>query len=505
MTSILKRISLTGPSDAVEPKANEPQKEGTLTKFFKRFSFTTTPAEEDIDAEIKKEAVDQLSYDNLTADEGDNEKETMKTVSDESAEHPLRQKMVRRISPVVITVSRQAPASNQPSAATSVLDWDENVECMQQRYKRVQTLRGCTDTITGIGPVNEQTMISTSCDQTIRVWNLMTGSVSKLWHAHLDRVYWLLVMDDDTIVTASADRSIKHWDPSTGMCIQTIVLAHSDAVRRVAKLDDGRIVSGGGKRDKKLKIWNLKTGKCELCLAGHTDAIWAIYQMKDGHIATGSDDDTVRIWEHVPYLSPTTGGKGAFGGSTPRSNQGTPMATPRRNSRSTTVSTESQSIASRAMRFLKAAQSSTAKLMPSKEPEAQLNSLGVGTIRTLKGHKHHVTAICEADGLLCSAALDRTIRVWDLNANVTSGKNVFVRELLGHTNGVHCLCPLFDGVVSLASGSSDSTVRLWNVRMGVCLQVLTGHSKTVERVSLLRDGITIATGGSDKTIQLWGL
>ena len=60
--------------------------------------------------------------------------------------------------------------------------------------------------------------------------------------------------------------------------------------------------------------------------------------------------------------------------------------------------------------------------------------------------------------------------------------------LMGHTDYVTCLAVLLDGV-SLASGSEDKTVKVWNTTTGDCLRTLEGHTRSVECLAVLGDGV----------------
>jgi WD40 repeat protein len=56
---------------------------------------------------------------------------------------------------------------------------------------------------------------------------------------------------------------------------------------------------------------------------------------------------------------------------------------------------------------------------------------------------------------------------------------------------------------TLASGSLDATVRLWDVATGTERRVLKGHAQSVWSVSFSPDGSTLASGSWDATVRLW--
>ncbi len=58
-------------------------------------------------------------------------------------------------------------------------------------------------------------------------------------------------------------------------------------------------------------------------------------------------------------------------------------------------------------------------------------------------------------------------------------------------------------VKTLASGSEDETIKLWNVDTGKEIKTLNGHDFAVYSVSFSPDGKTLASGSEDKTIKLW--
>ena len=56
---------------------------------------------------------------------------------------------------------------------------------------------------------------------------------------------------------------------------------------------------------------------------------------------------------------------------------------------------------------------------------------------------------------------------------------------------------------TLASGSRDNTIKLWDVATGENIATLRGHTSSVFSVSFSPDGKTLASGSTDATIKLW--
>jgi WD40 repeat protein len=84
-----------------------------------------------------------------------------------------------------------------------------------------------------------------------------------------------------------------------------------------------------------------------------------------------------------------------------------------------------------------------------------------------------------------------TIRIWN--------NDECEIVLTGHTHWVQKVIELPNG--QLATCSSDTTVRLWNVTTGES-QELTGHAYNVTSLVQI-DSETILSGGMDDTIRVW--
>jgi WD40 repeat protein len=73
--------------------------------------------------------------------------------------------------------------------------------------------------------------------------------------------------------------------------------------------------------------------------------------------------------------------------------------------------------------------------------------------------------------------------------------------LKGHTAFVWSLAFSPDGK-TLASGSADKTIKLWDVAMGKEQATLMGHTEPLLSVAFSPDGKTLASGSDDRTIKL---
>lgn len=72
----------------------------------------------------------------------------------------------------------------------------------------------------------------------------------------------------------------------------------------------------------------------------------------------------------------------------------------------------------------------------------------------------------------------------------------------GHSSRVTSVAFSTDGR-TLASGSTNFSVRLWNVADGAFQRSLTGHTSSVLSVAFAADGRLLASGSDDATVRYW--
>uniref|UniRef100_A0A2R9AK47 Notchless protein homolog 1 n=1 Tax=Pan paniscus TaxID=9597 RepID=A0A2R9AK47_PANPA len=122
---------------------------------------------------------------------------------------------------------------------------------------------------------------------------------------------------------------------------------------------------------------------------------------------------------------------------------------------------------------------------------------------SLEGHSEAVISVAfsPTGKYLASGSGDTTIRLWD----PSTGKQVG-RTLAGHSKWITGLSwePLHANPECryVASSSKDGSVRIWDTTAGRCERILTGHTQSVTCLRWGGDGL-LYSASQDRTIKVW--
>nr|MCU0755973.1 pentapeptide repeat-containing protein [Xanthomonadales bacterium] len=211
------------------------------------------------------------------------------------------------------------------------------------------------------------------------------------------------------------------------------VLTSRGSAAKMIQISDGLVMVGRSLGQ--IELWDVRSGHCTAVLAGHHGAITGLCTLPNGALASSSDGDGLKVWDH--------------------GHQSTGLSRPLRYGSivSALCALPDGSLAAGSI-----------------DTTVHVCNLSDATSTILSGHDGRVSALCPLpEGNLASGSTDQTIRVWDFKHNKCT-------VLEGHNSPVTALCTLPNGI--LASGSADCTIRLWNIKNQSSI-VLDGHFRGV--------------------------
>ncbi|MCL2115938.1 MAG: DUF4062 domain-containing protein [Methanobrevibacter sp.] len=295
--------------------------------------------------------------------------------------------------------------------------------------------------------------------------------------------------------------------------LQKTLKGHTKSVESVCFSSDGKyIASGSG--DETVRVWNMeKPHESPRILKGHTSYVYSVCFSCDGkYIASGSYDKTVRVWnmEHPDESPRILKGHTSYVYSVCFSSDGKYIAS---GSADGTVRVwnmekpdESPGILGHRSGVFSVCFSSDCKYIASGSGDGTVRVWNMErpdeSPRILKGHRSGVFSVCFSSDCkyIASGSWDVTVRVWNMEKPDESP-----RILKGHTSLVNSVCFSCDGKY-IASGSWDVTARVWNMeRPDESPRILKGHASYVSSVCFSCDGKYIASGSGDETVRVWNM
>eukprot|EP00611_Tribonema_gayanum_P006036 TRINITY_DN152_c0_g1_i1.p1 TRINITY_DN152_c0_g1~~TRINITY_DN152_c0_g1_i1.p1 ORF type:complete len:520 (-),score=86.80 TRINITY_DN152_c0_g1_i1:136-1695(-) len=143
-------------------------------------------------------------------------------------------------------------------------------------------------------------LVSGSDDFTLFLWNPVEDKkpLARLT-GHQQAVNHIAFSPDGRrFASASFDKKVKVWDGRTGKFLATLT-GHVGAVYQVAWSADSRLLVSASK-DSTVKLWEMASLKrAKATLPGHADEVYTLDWSPNGQqLASGSKDRTIKIWKN---------------------------------------------------------------------------------------------------------------------------------------------------------------------------------------------------------------
>jgi WD40 repeat protein len=314
--------------------------------------------------------------------------------------------------------------------------------------------------------------------------------------------------DGETVASGGHDRIIRIWDMKTMTMINSMS-GHLDEIYSLDFSPEGTVLASAG-GDSIIKLWDVKSGVILHNLTGISDYGTAsvFFSPTGTELASGDEDGTIKIWnvtdgelletlrDHIHSVETV-----AF------SPDGTLLASGDGIGGiflwNTTTWRKIRSLPSHSLRVWDLKFSPDSNLLASTSEDGTIRIWDItnkynliNTFDVPVGFGNRVDF--SPDGSMLASAMweDTIIRFWDLKSGLE------LDPLIGHTANVIDVAFSPDGTL-LASCSEDRTIRLWNLARGAELHTLTKHSSAVSSVAFSPDGTRLASASDDNTISFW--
>jgi WD40 repeat protein len=287
------------------------------------------------------------------------------------------------------------------------------------------------------------------------------------------------------------------------------VIKSHDNVLSIAITPDGKkIISGSGKDDGNIEIFDLESGQSLAKFSGHKSLIFGIAVMPDNKtFITSSRDNFIKVWdieskECITYFTNISGFSKVI--ISPDSKKIISVLT---NFSLIVFNIESKKLVAEFTGHKGYIPTWALDITPdgervvsgSADKTIKIWDIETGQcLTTFKGHSRVIfgIAISPNGKKFISSSGDRTLKIWGLE----SGQCLAALE--GHTDDVNGLAITSDSKI-VFSASVDKTIKAWDIESGKCLVTFKGHSKEVYDVKITPEGKRIVSCSKDGTIRIW--
>jgi WD40 repeat protein len=393
-------------------------------------------------------------------------------------------------------------------------------------------------------------------DGTLKIWDVATGKELGTLLGHLDSILAVATSPDGrTLASTSTDYTVRLWDFETGAA-KEVIRGHTNEVRSVAYSPDGRLLLTTG-NDQMVKIWDARDRSNPHRLRGLEGTVRSVaFDPTGRYLATGDDRGSIQVWDTSTrwLVQAMLGGPKTTGLAFHPA--GRWLASSHSDGKVRVWNLEDGQL----LRRIKAhSGAATGLAFDSGGHLTTVGSDGLGrswdiqggrelpqsavqltgfAASLLNGHTPEFTAVSTARTGNRVAAAWGGAQVWDTKGGIVwkttstdeplegialspDGKRwatgslsdfAVVRvweigtdrpvELRGHCLAIRAVAFSPDGE-RLASGGSEHTIRIWNVKNGLELVTLRGQSRRVHCLAFSPDGSQLASGGEDGEALLW--
>lgn len=387
--------------------------------------------------------------------------------------------------------------------------WDFNTG------KKEFSLRGHTDYVyySTFSPDGKH-IASASCDSKIIIWDVKKRKQTRVISGHTGPVNSVSYSaDGKKLVSASADKTIRVWD-LYGNANPKVLKGEYGYISCADISPTGEKIVSSSRSNGELHIWDWNSGKDTMTLKGHEGYVFTVNYSPDGRlIMSASMDNTIRLWDAnsgelrrtyncgmhlkgIASFSPDgkliAYGDGAVLKIIDASNGQLLRELCARNDNVDYVF--AQNISSITFspngRYI-----ATATYL---DKTIRVWDIEAGTLfRVFNGHRDAVTSVAfSPDGSqLVSSAYDCSIRIWSLKED-----NHEIIHIESDTS-LKSVAYSPDGKYIVAGGWGK--IYVWDAETSIEMQTLIGHTASVNSVTFSSDGKTIVSSSDDGTIRVW--
>jgi WD40 repeat protein/tetratricopeptide (TPR) repeat protein len=350
---------------------------------------------------------------------------------------------------------------------------------------------------------------------TVTIWDVNSGHKLRTLDGHTAAGFAVAFSPDGSkLATANMDKTVRLWNPVTGQAL-FVITGHNQSVDCVAFSNDGEQIATGGE-DGTARIWRIQQPYEIPPLVGHTNTINQVVFSSDGtRMATAGSDNTVRVWLTSPGREQRALTLSAAINGVAFSPDGRRLASASSDGTGSVFDVESgaelfalnghtdevKSIAySRdGLRMATGSFDGTARIWDAASgKELSIINAIVGQVDSVDLNRN---ATRLAIGIYSDDASGEGAQIWDTRSVRSDGAlsrldadHIWVKQVRFSPDGTR---------VATTGSSPPFLVHVWDTESGRKLFTLSGHTANVLTAAYSPDGSTLATGGSDSTVKLW--